>query len=160
MPHVFTSVDDFRAAAGLDLGAGRWLTITQDRIDTFADVTEDRQWIHVDPRRAAASDLGTTVAHGYLTLSLLPRLSSDLFTFDGVGRAINYGLDRVRFPSFVRPGDRVRARGRVAWTREAAADGVLGCVHYTVEVEGRDTPACVAEALMVAFPPDPGSNSY
>ena len=154
MTHVFTSVEDFRAAASLDLGAGEWFTVTQDRIDTFADVTEDWQWIHVDPQRAAGSDLGTTVAHGYLTLSLIPRLSSDLFTFDGVGRAINYALDKVRFPSYVRPGDLIRASGSVQWTRDAAAGGVLGCVRYVIEVEGRDTPACVAEALMVAFPPE------
>ncbi|UVE95881.1 MaoC family dehydratase [Dietzia sp. B32] len=153
MTHIFRTVDEFRRAADLDLGAGDWFTITQERIDTFADVTEDWQWIHVDAEKAADTDLGTTVAHGYLTLSLIPRLSSELFTFEGVGRAVNYGLDKVRFPSYVRPGDRIRARGRVAWTREAAADGVLGCVHYAIEVEGRDTPACVAEALMVVFPP-------
>lgn len=152
MTHTFTTVDEFRDAAGLDLGVGDWFTVDQNRIDAFADVTEDWQWIHVDPDRAGATDLGTTVAHGYLTLSLTPRLSSDLFTFDGVGRAINYGLDRVRFPSYVRPGDRVRARGRVAWTRDASDGGVLGCVHYTIEVEGRNAPACVAESLMIAFP--------
>lgn len=153
MTHVFHGVDAFRAAAGLDLGAGDWFVISQDRIDTFADVTEDWQWIHVDTEKAAATDLGTTVAHGYLTLSLIPRLSSELFTFAGIGRAINYGLDKVRFPSYVRPGDRIRARGKVAWTRDAAAGGALGCVHYAIEVEGQDAPACVAEALMVAFPP-------
>ena len=96
----------------------------------------------------------TDVVPAGFTLSLVPRLSSALFTFEGVGRAINYGLDKVRFPSFVRPGDRIRARGRVAWTRDASAGGVLGCVHYSIEVEGRDTPACVVEALMVAFPPE------
>lgn len=153
MTVTFRSVDEFRDSAGTDLGAGGWFTLTQDRIDTFADVTEDWQWIHVDTEKAAATDLGTTVAHGYLTLSLIPRLSSELFTFDGVGRAINYGLDKVRFPSFVRPGDRIRARGRLEWTRETGNGGVLGCVHYAIEVEGRETPACIAEALMVAFPP-------
>ncbi|MBB1029986.1 MaoC family dehydratase [Dietzia sp. SLG310A2-38A2] len=153
MTHVFHGVDEFRAAAGLELRAGDWFAVTQDRIDAFADVTEDWQWIHVDPQRAASSDMGSTVAHGYLTLSLLPRLSSGLFTFERIGRAINYGLDKVRFPSYVRPGDRIRAVGRVAWTREARAGGVLACVHYSIEVEGSDTPACIAESLMVAFPP-------
>lgn len=152
MTHVFHGVDEFREAAGLDLGAGDWFVITQDRIDSFADVTEDWQWIHVDPQRAASSDMGSTVAHGYLTLSLIPRLSSELFTFEGIGRAINYGLDKVRFPSSVRPGDRIRAVGRVAWTRDAQAGGVLACVHYAIEVEGGDKPACIAEALMVVFP--------
>lgn len=153
MTHVFHGTEEFRAAEGLDLGAGDWFEITQDRIDAFADVTEDWQWIHVDTERAACSDLGTTIAHGYLTLSLIPRLSSDLFTFSGIGRAINYGLEKVRFPGNVRPGDLVRARGEVAWTRVQGA-GVLGCVRYTIEVEGAEKPACVAEALMVVFPPE------
>lgn len=154
MTHTFASVDDFRDAAGLDLGAGQWFTVSQERINAFADTTEDHQWIHVDPERTAASDLGTTVAHGYLTLSLIPHLSSDLFTFDSAGRAINYGLNKVRFPAFVRPNDRLRAHGRVEWTRDTDGGGVLGCVRYTIEIENQDTPACVAEALMVAFPAD------
>lgn len=152
MTITFRSMDEFRAAEGMELGPGEWFTMTQDRIDSFADVTEDHQWIHVDPERAAASEVGATVAHGYLTLSLIPRLSSELFTFDSAGRAINYGLDKVRFPAFVHPGDRVRARGRIDWTRDIDGGGVLGCVRYTIEIEGRERPACVAEALMVAFP--------
>ncbi|WP_295647588.1 MaoC family dehydratase [uncultured Dietzia sp.] len=152
MTITFRTVEEFRNSAGTDLGAGDWFTVTQDRVDEFADVTEDHQWIHVDTGRAAASELGSTVAHGYLTLSLIPRLSADLFTFDAAGRAINYGLDRVRFPSFVRPGDRLRARGRVEWTRGIDDGGALGCVRYTIDIEGRDAPACVADALMVAFP--------
>lgn len=152
MTITFRTVDEFRAAEGMELGCGEWFTMTQDRIDSFANVTEDHQWIHVDPGRAATSEIGATVAHGYLTLALIPRLSSDLFTFDSAGRAINYGLDKVRFPAFVHPGDRVRARGQIDWTRSVDGDGVLGCVRYTIEIEGRDRPACVAEALMVAFP--------
>lgn len=152
MTHIFTGIDAFKDAEGLDLGVGSWFEVTQDRIDTFADVSEDWQWIHIDEARASRSDIGSTVAHGYLTLSLIPRLSSELFTFEGVGRAINYGLDKVRFPSFVRPGDQIRARGRVAWTKETAG-GVMGCVHYTIEINGSERPACVAEALMVAYPP-------
>ena len=151
MTITFRSMDEFRAAEGMELGSGEWFTMTQDRIDSFADVTEDHQWIHVDPERAAASEAGATVAHGYLTLSLIPRLSSELFTFDSAGRAINYGLDKVRFPAFVHPGDRVRARGRIDWTRDIDGGGVLGCVRYTIEIEGQERPACVAEALMVAF---------
>lgn len=152
MTITFRTVEEFKSSAGTDLGAGDWFTITQDRVNEFADVTEDLQWIHVDSERAAASEAGSTVAHGYLTLSLIPRLSSDLFTLDSAGRAINYGLDKVRFPSFVRPDARLRARGRVEWTREIDGGGVLGCVRYTIEIEGRDAPACVADALMVAFP--------
>jgi len=152
MTITFRTVDEFKGSAGTELGAGEWFTVTQDRIDSFADVTEDHQWIHVDTGRAAASEIGSTVAHGYLTLSLIPRLSSELFTFDSAGRAINYGLDKVRFPSFVRPGNRIRARGRIDWTREIANGGVLGCVRYTIEIEDGQAPACVADALMVAFP--------
>ena len=152
MPVTFRTVEEFKDSTGTDLGAGDWFTITQDRINSFADTTDDHQWIHVDTDRAAASEIGSTVAHGYLTLSLIPRLSSDLFTFDSAGRAINYGLDKVRFPSFVRPGARLRARGRVEWTREIDGGGVLGCVRYTIDIEGQDAPACVADALMVAFP--------
>ena len=150
MPVTFRTVEEFKDSTGTDLGAGDWFTVTQDRINSFADTTEDHQWIDTD--RAATSEIGSTVAHGYLTLSLIPRLSSDLFTFDSAGRAINYGLDKVRFPSFVRPGARLRARGRVEWTREIDGGGVLGCVRYTIDIEGQDAPACVADALMVAFP--------
>lgn len=144
--------DGFRAAVGEQLDPGPWFTVTQDRIDTFADVTEDWQWIHVDPQRAAASDLGATVAHGYLTLSLVPRLTSDVFEFADVGRAVNYGLERVRFPAPVHPGDRIRARAEVLSVEDAGV-GVLGRVRITIEIERRDKPAYALEALMLVLPP-------
>lgn len=156
MPHTFHSAEEFAAATGRTLGVGSWLTVTQQRIDEFADVTEDWQWIHVDPDRAAASDLGTTIAHGYLTLSLVPRLSSEVFAFAGVGRAVNYGIEKVRFPTPVRPGDRIRAEATLVETRPAGPDGTgtLGRVRYVIEIEGRDRPACVLEALMLVLPPE------
>lgn len=95
MPRIFQGVDDFRGAAGESLGTGPWMEISQDRIDSFADVTEDWQWIHIDPERATASEIGATIAHGYLTLSLVPKLSSQIFDFANIGRALNYGLDKV-----------------------------------------------------------------
>jgi acyl dehydratase len=151
MTRIFDGIDDFRTAVGKELGTGPWFTIDQDRINGFADVTEDWQWIHVDTERAAASDLGSTIAHGYLTLSLLPRLSSGIFDFAGIGRAVNYGLDRVRFPSSVRPGQRIRAHATLVGADDAGA-GVLGRVRYTVEAEGSTKPACVAEALILVLP--------
>lgn len=151
MTHTFVGVDGFRAAAGQALGTGPWFEIDQARISGFADVTEDWQWIHVDPERASASDLGSTVAHGYLTLSLVPRLSAGIFEFSGIGRALNYGLDRVRFPASVRPGDRVRATAHLLEVSEAGP-GALGKVRYTIEIEGNQKPACVAEALMLVVP--------
>lgn len=151
MTHTFDGVDEFRAAAGRDLGTGPWFDVDQARISEFADVTEDWQWIHVDPQRASDSDLGSTVAHGYLILSLVPRLSAGIFEFAGIGRALNYGLDRVRFPASVRPGDRVRAAARLLGVTETAA-GALGTVRYTIEIEGLQKPACVADALMLIVP--------
>lgn len=151
MTHVFRGVDEFRSAAGRELGAGPWFVVDQGRIDAFADVTEDWQWIHVDAERAAESDLGGTIAHGYLTLSLLPRLSADIFRFEDVGRAVNYGLDRVRFPASVRPGQRIRARATLDSVSDAGS-GALGRVRYVVEVDGETKPACVAEALMLVLP--------
>lgn len=154
MVHTFRSPDEFAQAGGRALGTGPWFPLTQARIDDFADVTEDWQWIHVDAERAAASDLGSTIAHGYLTLSLVPRLSAGIFTFDGVGRAVNYGIEKVRFPAPVRPGDRIRAHATLVETRPAGPDGtgVLGRVRYTIEIDGGPRPACVLDALMLVLP--------
>jgi acyl dehydratase len=152
--HIFRSPTEFGEAAGRELGTGPWFPVSQRLIDDFADVTEDWQWIHVDPGRAAASDLGSTIAHGYLTLSLVPRLSSGIFAFDGVGRAVNYGIEKVRFPAPVRPGARIRARATLIETRPAGphGTGVLGRVRYTIEIDGATRPACVLDALMLVLP--------
>jgi acyl dehydratase len=152
--HTFHSVAEFAGAAGRELGTGPWFAVSQQRIDDFADVTEDWQWIHVDPERAVASELGSTIAHGYLTLSLVPRLSSGIFTFDGIGRAVNYGIEKVRFPASVRPGDRIRARATLVEAVPAGPDGTgaLGRVSYTIEIDGGARPACVLDALMLILP--------
>lgn len=130
---------------------GDWLTIEQARIDAFADTTEDHQWIHVDPQRAASGPFGTTVAHGFLTLSLLPRLASSLVEVGGVAMAMNYGLDKVRFLAPVPAGSRVRATTELTGA-EDVAQGVRLSSTVTVEIEGVEKPALVAQALALYVP--------
>lgn len=125
---------------------GEWLPITQERIDSFARVTEDQQWIHVDVEQAASGPYGTTIAHGLLTLSLVPRLIRDLLAVDGADAVINYGIDRVRFLSPVPSGTRVRAHVELVEATETAA-GVRIRLRNTMELEGAERPAMVAETI-------------
>lgn len=148
---VFDTIEDFRAVQGQLLGVGDWLTVTQERIDAFAEVTEDSQWIHVDPIRAAHGPYGATIAHGYLTLSLIPVLGGGIFRVDGVRMVINYGTDKVRFPHPVRAGSRIRATAELAQVEDATA-GVRAVVRYTIEIQGEAKPACVAETVRVFVP--------
>ncbi|MFE2757796.1 MaoC family dehydratase [Actinosynnema sp. NPDC059335] len=134
------------ALAGQDLGHTGWREITQDRIDTFADATDDHQWIHVDPVRAASGPFGVTVAHGYLTLALIIPMFGELLAVDGVRMSVNYGLDKVRFPNPVRVGDKIRLAGRVVSADEVEGGGVHLVLDFTVEIDGVDKPACVARA--------------
>ena len=138
-------IDDLRP--GLELGPSGWIDVTQERIDAFADATEDRQWIHVDPERAAEGPFGTTVAHGYLTLSLLVPITYELLPVEDARLAVNYGLGRVRFPAPVPAGSRVRGRLRVAGTSEVAG-GVQVELAAVVEREGLEKPVCAAEVLV------------
>lgn len=140
------------ALAGADLGHSDWLEITQDRVNTFADATGDHQWIHVDVDRATAGPFGGPIAHGFLTLSLLVPLYSQLLVVEGVGMAVNYGLNKVRFPSPVPVGAKVRAHGRVAEVRPVAGDGHQVLVDLTVEIDGVTKPACVAQFVSVFYP--------
>jgi acyl dehydratase len=137
---------DVRELAGRELGPTAWVEIDQARIDAFADATDDHQWIHVDPERAAAGPFATTIAHGYLTLALLPRFVSEVLSTDGYRLTVNYGLNRVRFPAPVPVGSRVRARFRVA-SVEDVPGGVQLVAEATVEREGHEKPVCVAEAV-------------
>ena len=137
---------DPRGLAGRELGPTAWVAIEQARIDAFAEATDDHQWIHVDPERAAAGPFGTTIAHGYLTLALLPRFVDEVLTVDGYALTVNYGLNRVRFPAPVPVGSRVRARFRVVSVEEVRG-GVQLTVEATIEREGEDKPVCVAEAV-------------
>ncbi|EAQ00617.1 hypothetical protein JNB_10599 [Janibacter sp. HTCC2649] len=141
---VYRGVDDLLAAIGQELGPTEWLTMQQARIDAFADATEDHQWIHVDPSRAAESPYGATIAHGFLTLSLLPYFMSSLRRFDGVRMGINYGLDKVRFPAAVPTGTRIRGRMRMDDVQALPDNGVQLTTTITVEVEDAAKPACVA----------------
>lgn len=143
-PRVFSCVNELRSAIGADLGSGEWLTITQERVDQFADATGDHQWIHVDPERAASGPYGAPIAHGYLTLSLLPLLAGSIFTVDGPTLVINYGLNKVRFPHPVVVGSRVRANAVIV-SVDDGPKGVTMVVRNTVEIEGVDRPACVVE---------------
>ena len=147
MPTVIKGLEDVEGLAGTDLGPSRWLDITQQRVDTFADATDDHQWIHVDPERAKNGPYGGTIAHGYLTLALVIPLWTELLHIDGVRMAVNYGLNRVRFPAPVPVGSRVRLLARVASVERVAGDGVQLTVAFTVERDGGDKPAAVAEAI-------------
>ncbi|MFD7503272.1 MaoC family dehydratase [Streptomyces sp. NPDC059850] len=145
-PRIFTSPEELRAAVGEELGPTDWLEIDQKRIDLFAEATGDHQWIHVDAEKAAAGPFGTTIAHGYLTLSLLPHFSPQLLGVEGVRMGVNYGSNKVRFPSPVPVGSRLRATGRIAEVAEVK-DGIQLTLTVTVEREGSDKPACVAESV-------------
>jgi len=142
-----TGLDEIKALAGKDLGHGDWLEITQDRVDTFADATDDHQWIHVDAEKAADGPFGGTIAHGYLTLSLVIPLFNDLLAIRGVKMSINYGLEKVRFPSPVKVGARIRLAASVAEVTDVPGDGVQMVCDFTVEIEGSDKPACVARPV-------------
>jgi acyl dehydratase len=139
-------MSSFSDLIGKELGPTEWLDVDQDRIDRFADATGDHQWIHVDPERAAAGPFGTTVAHGYLTLSLLPLLMTDALSLTGYSMGINYGVNKVRFPAPVPSGSKVRATFTVQSVDEVPG-GEQGVVLAVVEREGGDKPVCVAELV-------------
>jgi len=136
-----------RQWVGKEVAASDWLQVTQDRIDRFADATGDHQWIHVDPARAAdESPFGATIAHGYLTLSLLPHMMMETLDVQGGRMSINYGLNRVRFAAPVRAGDRIRTRFTLA-ALEDIPGGIQLTWHALIEIEGQHKPACVAEMI-------------
>ncbi|MFF8644089.1 MaoC family dehydratase [Streptomyces sp. NPDC015345] len=139
-------LDELAALAGSELGVTEWLEVGQDRIDTFADATDDHQWIHTDPEKAARGPFGAPIAHGYLTLSLFIPLFSDLLDVRGVTTKVNYGLDKVRFPAPVKAGARIRLRATLASVDEVRG-GVQIAVDGTVEIEGGEKPACVLRSL-------------
>jgi len=143
----FSGLDEFVAAQGSQLGPTDWLEVTQERVNLFADATDDHQWIHVDPERAANGPFGGTIAHGLLTLSLLPHFTHQLYTVDNIAMAVNYGYNNVRFITPVRVGSKIRARAEIAKVDQL--DGaVQATVPVTVEIEGSDKPAAVAESIV------------
>ncbi|WP_330280223.1 MaoC family dehydratase [Streptomyces sp. NBC_00569] len=145
-PRVFATVDELRAAVGEQLGFSDWVEIEQKRIDQFADATGDHQWIHVDPERAKDGPFGTTIAHGYLTLSLLPLFGPQLIKVDGMKMGVNYGTNKVRFPAPVPVGSRLRATAKITGVDDVPG-GVQVSVAFTVERDGGDKPVCVAESV-------------
>jgi acyl dehydratase len=149
---VFASAKELRAAVGTELGVSAWFEITQERIDRFAEATGDRQWIHIDPERARReSPYGTTVAHGYLTLSMLPVFIYDVIRLEGVRQSVNYGSNRVRFPAPVPAGSRLRGRIRLIGAEPMQGGALRATLQTTVEIEGSDRPACVAETMAVHY---------
>ncbi|ONF73705.1 MaoC family dehydratase [Amycolatopsis keratiniphila] len=148
MTRVFASAGDVQAVLGEEFGPTGWLTVDQARIDAFAEATGDHQWIHTDPERAATGPFGTTIAHGFLTLSLIPYFARELYRLDFGTARINYGLGKVRFPAPVPVGSRLRAKATFTELQPGTA-GVTVTTRYVVELDGTAKPACVAETLVV-----------
>ncbi|MGH3375442.1 MAG: MaoC family dehydratase [Actinoallomurus sp.] len=146
MTTTVDTLEDLRPLAGTDLGASAWIEIDQARIDTFADATDDHQWIHVDPERAKDGPYGTTIAHGYLTLSLLIPMWAEILHVRDARTKINYGLGKVRFPAPVPAGSRIRTRATLAAV-EDVKDGVQVTVDAVIEREGGEKPVCVAQPI-------------
>jgi acyl dehydratase len=145
-PRVITSLEDLRACVGTHLGVSDWLSVEQPAINKFAEVTRDAQWIHVDPSRAEEGPFGATVAHGLLTLSLCSSLLWEVAVVDGMGPAINYGLNKVRFPAPLLVGSRVRMHVSVSEVTDIAR-GVEVVYHLTYETQGQTKPPCVADLV-------------
>lgn len=151
MTQRFDSVAAVMGAVGRDLGVTAWMPLTQQRINQFADATDDHQWIHVDEARAAKGPFGGCIAHGYLTLSLASKFLPELVAYDRLKMGVNYGCEKVRFPSPVRAGSRIRGHGEVVAAEEVKGGGVQVTVRITVQVEGSDKPACVVDTISRLF---------
>ena len=147
---VEMTFEELKDAHDVDLGASDWLEVTQERIDGFADATDDHQWIHVDPEKAAQGPFGTTIAHGYLTISLLPAMVTSIIRVTDVKMGVNYGIDKLRLTAPVKVGSKVRAKGSLVSTEEKAG-GVLYKVAVEVEVQGEERPALVGEVLYLVY---------
>ncbi|GAB3851740.1 MaoC family dehydratase [Nocardioides maradonensis] len=148
---VFTTFDELEQAAGEELGASEWVTIDQRRVNQFADATGDHQWIHVDLERAKEGPFGGTIAHGYLTLSLVPWLGSQVFSLQTPGAKLNYGVNKVRFPHPVLVGSRVRVHVKIATVTDIPKGKQL-TVQHTIEIDGVDKPAMIAETVVLLLP--------
>jgi acyl dehydratase len=149
--HVFTTFEDFDAVVGLELGRSDWLLVDQDRINAFAACTEDYQWIHVDVERSAAGPFGATIAHGFLTLALIPALMAQIYRVATPGPKLNYGANKIRFPAPLPVGSRIRDTATLLESTALPA-GRQVVIRHLVEIEGGSKPACVAElvALLLA----------
>jgi len=152
MATIFENPGELLAAVGRTLGTTDWLEITQERIDLFADATGDHQWIHVDPERARSGPFGMTIAHGYLTLSLVNLFLPQLLEVRGISMGVNYGADKVRFPAPVPVGSRIRGSAQLVEAESAKGGAVQAKVRVTVEIEGKDRPGCVADTISLFYP--------
>jgi acyl dehydratase len=148
---TFSSVEELKAAVGTHIGTGDWLAIDQKRIDTFADATGDHQWIHVDPERAKEGPFGKPIAHGFLTLSLNPLLCKSAYEVTGVKMGVNYGLNKVRFTNPVPVDSRIRGSYELVSAEDVKGGGVQLTVKATIELEGSERPAAVAETVVRYF---------
>jgi acyl dehydratase len=148
---VFNGIDELKKAVGEHLGHSDWHTVTQEKVDQFADATGDHQWIHVDTERAKSGPFGGTIAHGYMTLSLIPMLNAQIYRVEGLSMGVNYGTNKVRFPTPVPVGSRVRAGVEVVEVNDIP-QGAQAVVRTTIEVEDTDKPACVADSVVVLVP--------
>jgi acyl dehydratase len=146
MPRTFSSTDELASSVGADLGTTDWITVTQEQVDKFADATLDHQWIHTDSERARNGPFGAPIAHGYLTLSLASHFLSDLAKVEGISMGINYGVDKVRFPSPVPVGSRLRGHGQVVEVKDVPG-GVQAVVRVTIERDGADKPAAIVDTV-------------
>lgn len=144
---VFENPKKLLDAVGNDLGASEWLEIDQARIDTFADATGDHQWIHVDPEKAKDGPFGSTIAHGYLTMSLVNLFLPQILEVQNVSMGVNYGADKLRFPAPVPVGSRIRGRGELIGAEEVKGGAIQAKVRVTVEIDGGERPACVVDTI-------------
>lgn len=151
MPVIFESPHKLTEAVGKHLGHSEWLTIEQERVDKFAEATGDHQWIHVDAERAKTGPFGATIAHGYLTLSLVSFFLPQVIEVRGFEFAVNYGVNKVRFPAPVKVGSKIRGGAEVVNVEEAKG-GIQSIVRVTVEIDGEERPACIAETVSLYFP--------
>ncbi len=151
MPTLFQNPAELKRAVGRHLGYSDWLEITQDRIDRFADATGDHQWIHVDPERAKDGPFGACIAHGYLTVSLVNLFLPQIVEVQGISMGVNYGADKLRFPAPVPVGSQIRGSAELVEVEEVKG-AVQARIRVTVEIEGRDRPACVIDTISRYFP--------
>jgi acyl dehydratase len=149
---VITGADEAKAAVGKHLGYSDWVEITQERVNQFADATGDHQWIHVDIERANAGPFGGPIAHGYLTLAMASMFLPTIVRYEGWNMAVNYGVDKVRFPSPVKVGARIRAGAELVEVSDVAGGGIQTKTLITIEVEGQEKPCCVIESLARWYP--------
>ena len=149
---IVKNVEELKSLVGQELGVSDWIELSQDRINKFADATGDHQWIHIDVERATKElPGGTTIAHGFLTLSLLPQINGEIYKLEGVRHSLNYGTDRVRFTSPVPAGSKVRGRYRLKSVADVKNNGLKVIGETTIEIDGEERPACIAETIGIIY---------